>query len=191
MNIKLRLSALLTLLILLCAAHGLGEYWPHDSSHAAECRANRPGCRILQMVMMGCFDYAEAPDSLDERVLSAVLPQLCAIEEEEFGHFCDEFGVEEAPLRTNYYIALANCLLSDIRINPDPGGNATLVRRVLLLFLDPDSETDAQAQKDAIRSEMTDDVLMQMANELSLPQDFVSYLLSQDHWRPSADSPAP
>ena len=169
---------LLILALVLCLpALSLAEYWPHDVSHAVSCKDNRSGCRILQMVMMGCFDYAETPDSLDERVLSAVLPQLKAIAEEDFQHFCAEFSVEEAVIRRHYNAAMANCLLSDIHLNPDPGGEATLVRRVLHLFLDPSIEPDADMQIKQIRSEMTDALLKRMAEELEIPQSFVVHLL--------------
>jgi len=168
------------LLAVLAAAPAAADYWPHDSSHTVTCEENHSGCLILQMVMMGCFDYAETPDSLDERVLSAVLPQLRAVEDAEFAHFCEEFSVEEAVIRANYYVALANCLLADIHLNPDPGGDETLVRRVLLLFLDPDAETDGRRQMESIRSEMTDDLAERMAKELGVPAAFIRDLMGMD-----------
>jgi len=166
------------LLLMVCGAQpAAADYWPHDNSHAVACKEKRPGCQILQMVMMGCFDYAEAPDSLDERVLSAVLPQLRAVEDTEFEHFCGEFSVEEDVIRGYYYKALANCLLSDIHQNPDPGGDETLVRRVLGLFLDPDSEENSAQQMESIRSEMTDDLAERMAKELGVPTEFIGRLI--------------
>ena len=169
---------ILLLLLLLCATvPAAAEYWPHDSSHAVVCAQNRPGCLVLQMVMMGCFDYAETPDSLDERVLSAVLPKLCAVEEGEFAHFCEEFSVEADVIQAHYYKALANCLLSDIHLNPNPGGDETLVRRVLRLYLEPESEADSEQQMESIRMEMTDELSERMAKKLSIPKGFVDSLI--------------
>ena len=168
-------SVLLVCLLPCCAA---AEYWTHDGGHSVSCTEGRPGCRILQMIMMGCFDYVETPDSLDERVLSAVLPLLRAITEEDIAHFCDSFSVEDAMIRAHYHKALANCLLADIHINPDPGGDETLIRRVLRLFLEPEAEENAQEQMDSIRAEMTEAVMKHMAQEMGVPESFISVLIS-------------
>lgn len=183
-----RCLAALLLLVLLCSSSAVAEYWPHDSSHAVSCQSNQPGCQILQMVMMGCFDYVKMPDSLDKRVLSAVLPKLRTVDDAAFTHFCEEFSVEKPVILAHYYTALANCLFADIQLNPDPGGEETLVRRVLALFLDPVSTADTQQEMQRIRSEMTDAVVQRMANQLGVPSGFIDYLIHAEAAQPDAEA---
>ena len=180
MRRRMILPLLLIILSVAVSMPAAADYWPHDSSHAVSCAANHPACQVLQMVMMGCFDYVEAPDSLDERVLSAVLPKLLAVEEAEFAHFCEEFSVEETEIRQNYFTALSNCLLSDIRLNPNLGGNETLVRKVLKLFLDPAGEENSEEQMMQIRQEMTNDLAESMAQTIGVPKSFIITLIGDD-----------
>ena len=189
MIVKRSLLLLLVLAILAapaCAENAISPYWQPDPDHAITCVDDRGGCQVLQMVMTGSFDSYDPADNLSGRILSAALPMLCAVDDADFAHFVRYFDVNEGSLRRNYYIALANCLWADIDLGLDPGGNAAAARRVLKLFLDPDSETDAQAQMDTIREQINDDVIDLMAQSIGTPPDFVRYLIFAENWRDAA-----
>ena len=135
-----RLALLLAALLALpWAALAEDEYWD-AYDRPVVCCEDRTGCEVLQMVMMGSFAALQPTDSLTVRVMSAALPALCDVTDADFSHFCEEFSVDEGTVRRLYYVAMANCLWADMRISPDAGGAAGAARRVLLLFLDPDSE---------------------------------------------------
>lgn len=176
MNAIRRLAAL-ALALLLCAAGGArAEYWDAWADRPVVCCEGRAGCEVLQMVMMGSFSAAEEADSLTTRVMAAALSALCEVTDADFAHFCDEFGEQETDVRALYYLAVGNCLRADMRIAPDSGGAAGAARRVLQLFLEPESEPDAEAQMEIIREGMTEDVIATMAAETGLPEDFIAYL---------------
>ena len=172
-----RLALLLAALLALpWAALAEDEYWD-AYDRPVVCCEDRTGCEVLQMGMMGSFAALQPTDSLAVRVMSAALPALCDVTDADFSHFCEEFSVDEGTVRRLYYVAMANCLWADMRISPDVGGAAGAARRVLLLFLDPDSEENAEEQMEIIRAGMDETLIERMSAETGLPADFIAYLM--------------
>lgn len=179
---KKRIALLLALLLMLCgAACAERAYWP-DTSAPIVCLENTRGCQILQMIMMGCFDGMDPDDSLSTRVFAAAYPDLCALTQEDFDHFLSQFDEDADFLERCYYIALANCLWADIIVS-DYYGDERYVRRVLLLFLNPDAEQDADGQMEYIRSNTDENTIMKMAQVVGASEDFIEYLIYSDDWR--------
>ena len=48
---------------------------------------------------------------------------------------------------------------------------------MLLLFLDPDSEENAEEQMEIIRAGMDETLIERMSAETGLPADFIAYLM--------------
>ncbi len=178
---RVLLILLALLLFLAPAAQGEG-YWTQLPSELPECREDRPGCFLLQMAMTGTFAALDVEDSISVRVFSAVLPQLCALTEEDLSHFAASFGVDMERLRRVYHIALGNCLLAEIRQGGDLTPDEASALRVLQLFLYPEGEKDPDTQKAIIRAQMNDDILTTLANSAALPRDFIDYLIRTEDW---------
>ena len=175
-----RLGLLLaTLLALSWPALAADEYWD-AYDRPVVCCEDRAGCEVLQMVMMGSFAATQPADSLTTRVMSAALPALCDVTDADFSHFCEEFSVDEGTVRRLYYAAMSNCLWADIRLSPDVDGAAGAARRVLLLFLDPESEEGAEEQMAIIREGVDAALIERMSAETGLPEDFIAYLMLGD-----------
>lgn len=143
------------------------------------CADHRQNCRLLQTVMMGSYDALSTEDALSVRVFSAVLPMLSAVTEDDFAHFAAEFGEDEQTVLDRYREALANCLWADILLSRAADGQLTAAQRVLLLFLDPESQSDAEAQMAEIRANLTDEVLSRLADATGVPADFVRWLIEK------------
>jgi|GEM_PF-3045778 len=147
--------------------------------HTIHCPNSRWGCRLLQMVMMGSFDGFQPDDALNTRLFSAAYPQLCAVTEDDFSHFLLEFDESEKAVRSRYYEALAACLWADILLQGIPRSRMRSEVRVLMLFLDPAGEVEAEAQRREIRSEMSEDILMQLADAVQAPAGFIQWLIEK------------
>lgn len=164
---------------------GLAEHWP--ATREIRCGEGRPGCLLLQTVMMGSFEGYEPGDFVGGRVLSAAYPRLCAITEEDIRHFTAEFGEDESAVRERWYVALGNALWADILSERMPEGGMKPAQRVLLLFLDPGSQPDAADQKAQIRAAMTDEALERIAGAAEAPIEFVRWLTGEDDWENRQD----
>ena len=175
------IAALLTLAALSLGTMPLGargETWPADRD--IHCRDHRPGCRLLQMVMMGSFDDADDTlDAVSRRVLASAWPRLCEVTEEDIIHFAGEFGEDEAMVHGRWYGAMAGCLRADILADSRPEARLDAAQRVLLLFLDPDVSADAGAEQDQIRLELNDEALARLADAVGAPVDFVRWLITE------------
>lgn len=173
---KLWLSLALSMLLLFAPAQA--EYWGDTVGRPIVCCEDRPGCQVLQTVMMGSFAEFSVDDSLSVRVLSAAFPRLKSVTEDDFAHFTEYFDVDPENLKHCYYIALGNCLWADAIVAPDLTDEAAEnARKVLLLFLNPDGEENAAAQMAAIRSNLSEEAISILAENASVPADFVRYLL--------------
>ena len=176
MNRWLRaLAALLALALSTAAGWAEGAKWSADRPVA--CGEDLPGCRLLQMVMMGCFDAADPDDAVLERVLACVYPRLAEITEADLAHFAAEFDEDTDAARRRWYDAMANCLRADIEFSGLSVAGLDAARRVLALFLSPAADPDAEEQKEQIRSGMTDAVLDRIAGAVAAPVDFVRYVI--------------
>ena len=80
-------------------------------------------------------------------------------------------------MREYYYVALANCLWADILSDNTSANHLSAAQRVLLLFLDPTSQPDADAQIEAIRSGMNDAVLERIASTVGVSEEFAAWLI--------------
>lgn len=186
MSVMRRAAALLLALLLPLSA-ARADYWA-DKEQDLVCKENRAGCHVLQMVMMGCFADMDEDDSLSLRVHAAVLPWLRAITQEDFDHFCAQFGEEEARVQECYLIALGYALWADILVSPEPEEEAARqARRVLLLFMDPDDRWENLSQMAAIRSQMTDADLEAIAAAAQVPTALADRLIYSDHWQQTAE----
>lgn len=168
---------MLTLLFLLpVCAHA--EYWDHTVVRPVVCCDDRPGCQVLQAVMMGSFTDFDPADSLNVRVLSAALPRLTTVAEDDFAHFSDSYNVDETIIRQFYYIALGNCLWADITISPlAEDADEQNARTVLHLFLAPAEEKDSVEQREIIRANTTQQTLEVISEKAKVPVGFVEYLM--------------
>ena len=177
MNRLLRaLAAALVLAMPVAAGGAEGEKWSADRPVA--CPESMPGCRLLQMVMMGSFDAADPEDAVLRRVLACVYPRLAEVTEQDLAHFCDEFGEDAEAVRLRWYQAMAGCLRAEIDVSGLPGLDPA--RRVLALFLSPGDEPDAEAQMAQIRAGMTDAALEAIARAVEAPETFVRYVIGED-----------
>lgn len=168
------LAALLFLTGFACA-----EYWDASVPQPAVCCDDRPGCQVLQTVMMGGFADFDPEDSLNVRVLSAALPRLTAVTEDDFSHFSVNFAVDIDTVEELYFIALGNCLRSDMIVTPlCDNMDEQNARTVLGLFLDPSGENAAE-QMAAIRGNISEEVIMLLAENAAVPAGFVEYLLGE------------
>lgn len=165
--------------MLLFAAAAHAEYWADDVQRALHCEQEHPGCEVLQMVMTGSFGRVDEGDKLSIRVMSAALAQLSAVSETDFEHFMSYADVDADVLRENYYIALGNCLLADILLDPGQEGQEEQVRRVLRLFLNPSAEWNAQLQMDVIRKQADQELIELMARTVALPPEFIAYVIGE------------
>lgn len=174
------IAILLALLVLISAAAAAeqSKYWEAEYAPVV-CEDNNSGCLVLQMVMMGSFAEFDPNDNLNIRVLSAALPLLCDVTEDDFAHFCKEFGEDSENVKTLYYEALSNCLWADILLNPADGAEES-ARTVLLLFLNPDGTVNSDEQIAFIREALDDDTIAMIADVSGLPEDFVRHLLLDD-----------
>ena len=170
-----KLLMLILLFLLPVCAHA--EYWDTTIERPVVCCDDRPGCQVLQAVMMGSFADFDPADSLNVRVLSAALPRLAAVEQDDFMHFTENFDVSIEALREAYYIALGNCFHSDLIVNPLVDDmDEQNARTVLGLFLNPIAE-DAGEQMLAIRENCSEETILKLATHAKVPAEFVQNLL--------------
>lgn len=173
---KYRMLRVIAALMILTLFPGLAEgYW--DASHEIRCREHRLNCRLLQTVLMGSFAAFDPEDAVSGRILSAAFPQLCQITDDDIRHFSEEFSEDEAAVRAHRNEALANCLWADIVSDSAPAGHLSAAQRVLLLFLDPAGQPDAQRQMEVIRAAMTDAVRKRISDATGVPEDFILWLM--------------
>ena len=177
MNRWLRaLAALLALALSAAAGWAEGEKWSADRPVA--CGEDLPGCRLLQMVMMGCFDAADPDDAVLERVLACVYPMLGALTEADLDHFVGEFGQDADAVRVRWYGALANCLWAYLETEALPEAQLSAAQRVLLLFLEPPGDAQAEVQQAQIREQIDGDVIARIAGDVAVPPGFVEWLVT-------------
>ena len=169
------LCCLIVAALLMLPASAAAAVW--DGGHEIGCAWNRPNCRLLQMAMTGSFDDYDPEDALTGRVYASVYPMLCKVSEEDVAHCAGEFGEDAGQIRACLYRALRSCLWAYILTEKLPSGRMTAAERVLLLFIDPSSQEDAEAQMAQIRSGMTDEVLQSIAREVGAPAAFVRWLV--------------
>ena len=169
---------LLLLLLMLFIPPAHAEYWDASEGRLLNCCDDRPGCQVLQTVMLGSFAAFDPADRVDVRIFSAALPRLCDVTEEDFAHFQQSFRVDENTLMLNYYTALGNCLWADIIISPTVHDtDEQNARTVLHLFLSSDGDTNAAAQQEIIRMNATSETIAVIANKARGPWKFVEYVL--------------
>ena len=172
----------LMILLFLIPACAYAEYWDNTIERPVVCCDDRPGCQVLQAVMMGSFADFDPADSLNVRVLSAALPRLAAVETDDFAHFSDYYNVDEAIIRQFYYIALGNCLWADIIISPlVEDMDEQNARTVLYLFLAPADKKDSVEQREIIRANTTQQTLEVISEKAKVPVGFVEYLLLSEN----------
>lgn len=172
----MKICILILLIFSLFLPFAYCEYWDTDEQRMVVCCDDRPGCQVLQTVMMGSFADFDPEDRLNLRVFSAVLPRLTAVTEDDFTHFSKYFSVEKEVIKELYFIALANCLRSDLMVTPLADDmNQQNARTVLSLFLNPTGE-NAQQQIDAIVLNLTEEDIEVISKYASVPVDFVRYL---------------
>lgn len=160
------------------------SYWEDTYDRPVVCCEGKSECLVLQMIMMGCFAQFDPEDSLNGRILSAAMPSLLEVDEREMQHFCEEFGVELEALYPFYYTAVGNCLWATILYGDDAAdAEAEAIHRVLLLFLNPQAVPGAQMQMEAIRDQIGDDLIAQMAEKTGTTVDFIQYLIFSDSWK--------
>ena len=164
-------------------------YWESPPKEHLACTQNRAGCQVLQMVMLGTFDCFDQDDGLNGRILSSALQKLNAVNEDDRAHFIDSFGTDEAVLRTNYYIALANCLWADILYGPTHNARHREITQVLLLFLDPESHENAAEQMEVIRTGISHELMTEMSETVGVPVDFIDHLIFSENWRTLQNTP--
>ena len=170
------------MLLLLIPACAHAEYWDTTVERRVVCCDDRPGCQVLQAVMMGSFADFDSADSLNVRVLSAALPRLAAVEEDDFSHFSDYYDVDEAIIREFYYIALGNCLWADSIISPlVEDTDEQNARTVLYLFLAPADEKNSVEQRKIIRANTTQQTLEVISEKAKVPVGFVEYLMLNEN----------
>ena len=153
-----------------------------ETFETISCAENLPGCRLLQTVMAGSFDIYDPEDTLNGRVLSAVYPQLCAITREDLDHFLQEFPEEEEEVTDRLRLAMANCLWATLVSEPVTDSTTSQVRQILLLFLDPLGQENAEEQMEEIREGMTGELLTLLSDTVGAPQDFIEWLIEEDEW---------
>ena len=165
-------GALVALLGLLLPLAALGEEWRADRE--IHCADHLPGCRLLQMVMMGSFDDDTPRDAVSQRVLASAWPRLREVTEADIDHFVLEFGEEGERVRLRWYAAMANCLRAELQaeIRPEAAG------QVLLLFLDPSVTPNAGAQQVQIREELTEEIIDRLAEALDAPAAFIRWAMT-------------
>lgn len=158
-------------------------YWEDTYDRPVVCCEGKSECLVLQMIMMGSFAQFDPEDSLNGRILSAVMPFLLEVDESDMQHFCEEFGVELEALYPFYYTAMGNSLWATILYGDDAADAETkAIHQVLMLFLDPQAAPDAQAQMDVIREEIGDELIARMAEKTGTTVDFIRYLIFSDNW---------
>lgn len=177
---KRRIALCLTVCMLLFTAPVSAAYWEDNAELKPHCTESNPACYVLQMVMMGGFDFFDPADPLTGRVLSAALPSLRSITEEDFAHFIGYFDVDEEMVYQYYYIALGNCLWAELR---SAGRQATEEERLLLTLMEPAADEEAQAALAQLRAELSDEKQAAVAEAANVPLAFVNYLAGEENWR--------
>lgn len=168
------------LLLALCL---LAEPWLSQARGEGDaiygCREDRAECLLLQMALAGGFDAYDPDDDLNQRVLACVYPRLCAVSDEDIRHCAAEQERAEAEVRLALYRALRNALWADLVCDRAPGGRMDGAGRILLLFIDPTSQEDADYQMAQIRRNMTEAALEALAESANTSPAFVEWLIGE------------
>ena len=165
------------LLLAMLLVNGRAEGLWDASRKITGCREDRSACLTLQAVMMGSFEDFDPQDGLSSRVFSAALGVLSVISEEDILHFCDEFEETAAAVYPIYYRALGNCLWAEVICSDPTDSEDEAIRKVLMLFLNPEAYADTQAQMEIIRSEIQEDLLQRFAERTGTPEGFIRHLI--------------
>lgn len=154
------------------------EVWNAD--HMIACPEGRSGCMLLQTVMMGSFREFDPGDALTRRICSAIYPQLSAVTQDDLEHFCAEFNEDRQLVRELLYESLSNCLWAYILTEKAPDEKTAAAWHVLLLFLDPSSEPDAETQMESIRNMLTEQTIGQITEAAGADLEFIRSLLIEE-----------
>ncbi len=179
---KKRIILLLAALMLLAPVRA--DYW--SVGHEVKCKDGYVSCQVLQMVMMGSFAELDAADSLNVRVHAASLSRLNRLTDADKEHFMAEFCVQEAELTLCLHAAIGHCLWADILLDhshEEMPREVQAARKVALLFLQPPKSPRDVEDRAIIRSEMTDDVLAEMARLLEVDAAFLEHIFYSEDWR--------
>ena len=127
--------------------------------------------------------YASTPlDLFTASELASDLAGLCGISNGDIAAYSSMHNIKVAQTRNAYYKALANVLAAEIMVNPASEEKYRNVQTILSLFLDPESDSEAETSKAAIRSEMTPEYSHKLAKESSLPTGFVEFIIMDASW---------
>ena len=158
-----------------------------DASREVSCADDQSSCCLLQVIMAGTFDHFDPDDMLNLRIFSAALSQVKDITPEDLEHFVGEFSVDPEEIENAYCRAFAACLYADILYRQSAAQPLTDAEQVLLLFLEPSdfsdpldpSDEEKEAQKEEIRSRITDEMIALLAEKADVPEELVRRLILQ------------
>ena len=74
--------------------------------------------------------------------------------------------------------ALANCLWAYLETEALPEAQLSAAQRVLLLFLEPPVDAQAEVQRAQIREQIDGDVIARIADDVAVPPGFVEWLVT-------------
>jgi len=177
--VKQKVSLILVVCLALGVA-GLAEQSALDAFHsltATQAPAEPASdAGLLDRVMAGEFD------SGDRAALSEQLEALTAIANRDIAAYASAHGLPVARVRDAWYRAMANALAARIALDPASEPQLKNAQQILALFLTLDGAEEAQAQRQQIRAEMNADYGRRIAEPYNLPEDFVEFVVMNDHW---------
>ena len=162
----------------------LEEHTEHITGEGAEdltlhCKEGSAACVMLQMAAHDQFTPPDPDDLLSLRVESTSLQRLKMITPEDILHYSREFDADNDRITKAWYSALANCLWADILYRSSCSLPVSNSMRVLLLFLDPASEEEADEQIRQIRERTDEETCRLIADDAEVPADFVNWLMTR------------
>ena len=139
------------------------------------------GDDCLDRVMAGEF-AAQPGDDAARAALAAQLEPLAAVTSRDIAAYAAEHGLPVAQVRNAWYRALAGALEAELAVNPAAGEEHRNALAILALFIEPDADGSAAADRQAIRGQMTPEYGQRIAEQSSLPVQFVDFVIMSEDW---------
>ena len=130
---------------------------------------------LLDAVMAG------QPEGEDEAASAARLSALTAVTNRDIAAYASGRGLPVARVRNAWYRAMARTLAAEIALNPASEPRYQNAQAVLKLFLEP-GNGDVEAERRQVRAQMDAEYGRSIAEPYQLPEDFVAFLVMNDHW---------
>ena len=173
----LSLALALALLAAPVAAHAtaLDAFQALLSEEDAPAAETTAGEACLEDVLAGRY----ADPGSDAGAVAEALRALTSVTARDLAACAAKKGLSVAQVRNAWYKALAAALSAELAANPDNRDRDENALAILALFLEPEGD---EAEKQAIRADMSPESGRRIAEQSRLPEDFVDFVIMSDDW---------